>query len=79
MKKQSQILQMIIINCQRNVINNLKYENEKKNLKIYVFDEDHESELNIENEKDFIEQQVINKKLIYLLILLNQKEIVTKY
>ena len=79
MKKQSQILQMIIINCQRNVINNLKYENEKKNLKIYVFDEDHESELNIQNEKDFIEQQVINKKLIYLLILLNQKEIVTKY
>ena len=63
MKKQSQILQMIIINCQRNVINNLKYENEKKNLKIYVFDEDHESELNIENEKDFIEQQVINEEI----------------
>ena len=63
MKKQSQILQMIIINCQRNVINNLKYENEKKNLKIYVFDEDHESELNLENEKDFIEQQVINEEI----------------
>ena len=54
MKKQSQILQMNIINCQRKVINNLKYENEKKNLKIYVFDEEHESELNLENEKDFI-------------------------
>ena len=63
MKKQSQILQMIIINCQRNVINNLKYENEKKNLKIYVFDEDHESELKTENEKDFIEQQVINEEI----------------
>ncbi len=37
-------------------------ENKKKNLKIYVLDEDDESELAIDNESDFKDQQVINEE-----------------
>ncbi len=52
-------------------------ENEKKNLKIYLLDEDDESELAIENENDFKDQQVIkddNNAITYILKLEGKSE-----